>query len=172
MRICTFEVNGATRAGMIAGDNTVAAIADLVRGAPNDVLGLIAAGPATWDRLRAAAAKAKGGTPLDRAKLRAPIPVPRRNVFCVGWNYFSHFAEGEGKRGSNAPAEMPQHPSFFSKNPSTVIGPDAGIRHPKPLSDQLDWEAELAVVIRGPGSHIPERDALDHVFGYTVGNDV
>ena len=172
MRVCTFEAGGRTRAGVIAGDSTVMAVGDLVRGAPEDVLGVIAAGPATWDRMRAAAAKAKGGTPADRAKLRAPIPAPRRNVFCVGWNYFSHFAEGEGKRGLNAPAEMPEHPSFFSKNPNTVIGPDAEIRHSKPLSDQLDWEVELAVVIGVAGADIPELEALDHVFGYTVGNDV
>ena len=172
MRVCTFETGGRTRAGVIAVDSTVVAVGDLVRGAPEDVLGLIAAGPAMWNRLRAAAANAKGGAPTDRVKLRAPIPVPRRNVFCVGWNYFSHFAEGEGKRGPNAPAEMPEHPSFFSKNPNTVVGPDAGIRHPNPVSDQLDWEVELAVVIGVAGADVLEGDALDHVFGYTVGNDV
>jgi 2-keto-4-pentenoate hydratase/2-oxohepta-3-ene-1,7-dioic acid hydratase in catechol pathway len=172
MRLVTFAAHGADRAGVVAQDGTVVAARDLVRDAPDDVIGVIAAGERTWRALADAAAKARGGTPLERAKLRAPIPRPRRNVFCVGWNYFSHFAEGEGKRGPNAPKEMPEHPSFFTKNPNTVVGPDASIRHSAPLSEQIDWEVELAVVIGRGGIDIRERDALSHVFGYTVGNDV
>src|SRR2546425_3180553 len=172
MRLVTYAAEGAARAGVIAGDGTVVAARDLVKEAPDDALGVIAAGERTWRALADAAAKAKGGTPLVRAKLVAPIPRPKRNVFCVGWNYREHFAEGTSARGANEPKELPQHPSFFSKNPNTVVGPDAGIRHPAPISDRLDWEVELAVVIGRGGIDIPESSALGHVFGYTIGNDV
>ena len=175
MRICTFQVDGAARAGALAADGTIVGVRELVADAPEDVLGLIAAGPATWERVRAAAARATGGVPPERAKLRAPIPSPRRNVFCVGWNYAEHFAEGKDMRarsGQAASQEVPDFPSLFSKNPATVIGPDAPVRFPAPHSEQLDWEAELAVVIGAGGRDVAEADALRHVFGYTCANDV
>jgi 2-keto-4-pentenoate hydratase/2-oxohepta-3-ene-1,7-dioic acid hydratase in catechol pathway len=114
--------------------------------------------------------------PLASARLLAPVPRPPRNVFCIGWNYSEHFEEGKRARGQAgpqlAPQEIPQFPSIFSKNPATVVGPDAPVLFPAPQSEQLDWEAELAVVIGKPGRDIPEADALDHVFGYTCANDV
>ena len=109
--------------------------------------------------------------PLASVRLLAPI-VPRRNVFAVGWNYAEHFAEGKEFRPASAPQEIPAHPALFSKNPFAIVGPDAAVRHPAPLSDQLDYEVELAVVIGRAGRDISERDALSHVFGYTIGNDV
>jgi len=172
MRLVTYAAEGAARAGVIAGDGTVVAARDLVKEAPDDALGVIAAGERTWRALADAAQSAKGGTAVGQAKLLAPIPRPKRNVFCVGWNYREHFAEGTSARGANEPKELPQHPSFFSKNPNTVVGPDAGIRHPAPISDRLDWEVELAVVIGRGGIDIPESSALGYVFGYTIGNDV
>jgi 2-keto-4-pentenoate hydratase/2-oxohepta-3-ene-1,7-dioic acid hydratase in catechol pathway len=106
-------------------------------------------------------------------QLLAPIPKLRRNVFCVGWNYLEHFAEGQGMRGPNDDAQqLPDYPALFSKQPNCVIGPDANVLHSAPISDELDWEVELAVVIGTPGRDIPEERALDHVFGYTIGNDV
>jgi 2-keto-4-pentenoate hydratase/2-oxohepta-3-ene-1,7-dioic acid hydratase in catechol pathway len=112
------------------------------------------------------------GVPLTKAKLLAPIPRPARNVFCVGWNYADHFEEGKAFRGASAPQEVPEHPALFTKNAAAVVGPDAPVRHPGPHSEQLDWEAELAVVIGKAGRDIAESEALAHVFGYTVGNDV
>src|SRR5262249_37708413 len=84
-----------------------------------------------------------------------------------------HFAEGQGMRGPNdSPQEIPEYPALFSKQPNTVIGPGALVRHSAPVSDQLDWEVELAAIVGIPGRDIPEERAFDHVFGYTVGNDV
>jgi len=111
------------------------------------------------------------GVPLASVRLLAPI-VPRRNVFAVGWNYAEHFAEGKEFRPASAPQEIPDHPALFSKNPFAIIGPEAPVRHPAPISEQLDYEVELAVVIGRAGRDISERDALGHVFGYTIGNDV
>lgn len=109
--------------------------------------------------------------PLDSVRLLAPI-VPRRNVFCVGWNYAEHFAEGKDFRGPSAAQEIPAHPALFSKNPFAIVGHNAAIQHPAPISIELDYEVELAVVIGTEGRDITEERALDHVFGYTVGNDV
>lgn len=136
------------------------------------MLDLIQAGPSTWDRVRSAAASASGGVPVANARLLAPIPRPRRNVMCVGWNYSEHFAEGKNMRGLNAPSEIPEFPSLFSKQPNAVVGPDAPVWFPAPASEKLDWEVELAVIIGTAGRDISEDNAFDHIFGYTVGNDV
>jgi 2-keto-4-pentenoate hydratase/2-oxohepta-3-ene-1,7-dioic acid hydratase in catechol pathway len=95
-------------------------------------------------------------------------------VFCVGWNYSEHFEEGRQFRGpaQQGQPEIPAFPSLFTKNPATVIGPEAAIRFPSPHSEQLDWEAELAVVIGAGGCDIPESEAMRHVFGYMAANDV
>ncbi len=172
MRVVTFSANGMSRAGVVVGDG-VAALAELVAGAPEDVLGFLEAGPALWDRVRDAAQRARPATRLASVKLLAPIPRPRRNVFAVGWNYLEHFEESrEARAGGPAPQKLPDSPEFFSKNPATVVGPDAPVRHPAPHSTQMDWEVELAVVVGRAGVDIPEERALEHVFGYTVGNDV
>jgi len=92
---------------------------------------------------------------------------------CVGWNYLDHFEEGQGMRGpQDKEVEIPEYPALFSKQPNTVVGPEAPVWHSAPHSQQLDWEVELAVIIGRSGRDIPEAEALDHVFGYTVANDV
>jgi 2-keto-4-pentenoate hydratase/2-oxohepta-3-ene-1,7-dioic acid hydratase in catechol pathway len=173
MRLASYLVDDQPRAGVVASDQTLVAVNELIAGGPSDMLGVLAAGPALWDRLRTAASSAEGGQALGGARLVAPIPRPRRNLFCVGWNYSEHFAEGQGMRGPNdSPQEIPEYPALFSKQPNTVIGPEAPVWHPAPQSDQLDWEVELAAIIGTPGRDISEEHAFAHVFGYTVGNDV
>jgi 2-keto-4-pentenoate hydratase/2-oxohepta-3-ene-1,7-dioic acid hydratase in catechol pathway len=137
------------------------------------MLGLLDAGPAAWDRVRAAAGSAARGEALRTATLVAPIPRPRRNVFCVGWNYSEHFAEGQGMRGPNDSAQqIPEYPALFTKQTNTVIGPEASVWHSAPASNELDWEVELAAIVGIPGRDISEDNAYSHVFGYTIGNDV
>ena len=173
MRLASYLVDGQPRAGVVASDQTLVAVSDLVAGGPSDMLAVLAAGPSLWDRLRAAAPTARGGRALSTARLVAPIPRPRRNVFCVGWNYSEHFAEGQGIRGPNdSPQDLPEYPALFSKQPNTVVGPDAPVWHSAPVSNELDWEVELALIVGTPGRDISEDRAYEHVFGYTVGNDV
>jgi 2-keto-4-pentenoate hydratase/2-oxohepta-3-ene-1,7-dioic acid hydratase in catechol pathway len=173
MRLASFVLDGQPHAAIVAPDQTLVRVSDLVPDGPTDMLEVLAAGHGLWDRLRQAAATAGGGQPLRSARLTAPIPRPRRNVLCVGWNYSEHFAEGQGMRGPNdSPQEVPAYPALFSKQPNTVIGPEASVLHSAPVSDQLDWEVELAVIIGIAGRDIPEERAYEHVFGYTVGNDV
>jgi 2-keto-4-pentenoate hydratase/2-oxohepta-3-ene-1,7-dioic acid hydratase in catechol pathway len=107
---------------------------------------------------------------LADVRLLAPIPRPRKNVFCVGWNYLEHFKEGE--KGRAAPVDLPDHPVFFTKAPTAVTGPYEAIRIARSVTAKLDWEVELGVVIGRAGRNIPESKAMSHVWGYTVINDV
>jgi 2-keto-4-pentenoate hydratase/2-oxohepta-3-ene-1,7-dioic acid hydratase in catechol pathway len=137
---------------------------------PRDMVSLIAAGEASLAALRALSSYEAGRLPLSRVKLLAPIPRPRKNVFCVGWNYLEHFQEGERIRQSGQ--TLPDHPVFFTKAVTAVIGPHDPIPYDPRVTTQLDWEVELAVVIGRAGKNIPEARAMEHVFGYTVVNDV
>jgi 2-keto-4-pentenoate hydratase/2-oxohepta-3-ene-1,7-dioic acid hydratase in catechol pathway len=108
--------------------------------------------------------------PLSEITLYAPIPRPRKNVFCVGWNYLEHYAEGERVRKSGE--DLPKHPVFFSKAVTSVNGPFADIPYDANVSKRMDWEVELGVIIGKAGKNISEERAPEHVFGYTVINDV
>jgi len=117
---------------------------------------------------------AEGADPFARVgdvPLLAPIPEPRRNLFCVGWNYLPHFEEGRGRRGQGE-RELPEYPAFFSKTTTTVTGPEDDIPFDPAFSEKMDYEAELAVVIGRRGRSIPASDAMRYVFGYTAANDV
>ena len=104
--------------------------------------------------------------PLDEAKLAAPIPRPQKNIFCVGKNYADHAIEMGG------PEDIPEHIMVFTKPPTAVIGPDAEIPAHTELTDQLDYEGELAIVIGKKGAGIKKEDAREYVFGYTILNDI
>jgi 2-keto-4-pentenoate hydratase/2-oxohepta-3-ene-1,7-dioic acid hydratase in catechol pathway len=135
------------------------------------MLGLIRGGEAMLVRLRELAAKPAAATiALADVKLHAPIPRPAKNVFCVGWNYLPHFEEGAKKLHDDR--KLPDHPVFFSKVPTTVNGPYDSIPFDAALSTSLDWEVELGVIIGPGGKNIAEADAMRHVWGYTVVNDV
>lgn len=164
MRLATYEHGGRTRVGAVSQDRIVP-VAD-------DMIALIEGGPAELERARALARGATGAIALADVRLLAPIPRPRRSVFCVGWNYSSHFEEGVRVLEGGGAQEIPEWPAFFSKGPQCVVGPEAGIRFPSPHSERLDWEVELAVVIGREGRDIAEERALQHVFGYTCGNDI
>jgi 2-keto-4-pentenoate hydratase/2-oxohepta-3-ene-1,7-dioic acid hydratase in catechol pathway len=175
MRLLTFVSEEGPRAGTFVSDGTIMAVCDLLPGAPTDMLRVIERFEEISADLRTGAAEARGGVDPFRAKLLAPIPQPRRNIFCVGWNYSEHFQEGASFRvaqGAPGQQEIPEYPALFSKNPATVTGPDSGVLFPAPHSEQLDWEVELAVIVGRPGRDIAEAKAMDHVFGYTCANDV
>jgi 2-keto-4-pentenoate hydratase/2-oxohepta-3-ene-1,7-dioic acid hydratase in catechol pathway len=111
---------------------------------------------------------------LSDVSLRAPIPRPRRNVFCVGKNYHEHAHEfaSSGFDSSAAKGAVPEVPIVFSKVPESVVGPGAAIVMDASVSTAVDYEAELAVIIGKAGRNIAARDALKHVWGYTIINDV
>ncbi|MBU6248084.1 MAG: fumarylacetoacetate hydrolase family protein [Xanthomonadaceae bacterium] len=105
--------------------------------------------------------------------LLPPIQRPPRDLICVGKNYRKHAHEfaDSGFDTDNGPA-VPEHPVVFSKSAGAVIGAGESIVYPEGLSDALDYEAELAVVIGRSGRRIPRAQAFSHVFGYTIVNDV
>ena len=178
MRLLTYDRDGARRLGLALDDRVVdaAEAASALDGAPlpDDMLTFIEQGEPALLRARQvvealtsdAAALERLSVPLAGTQLLAPIPHPRRNVVCVGLNYAEHAAESRVTEG------VPEDPVYFTKPPSTVIGPDAPIPWHGHVSRRIDWEVELVAVIGRRGRDITEERALDHVFGYTVGNDV
>ncbi|MCD7034906.1 fumarylacetoacetate hydrolase family protein [Metabacillus sp. GX 13764] len=104
--------------------------------------------------------------PLKDVQLLAPIPRPNKNIYCVGKNYRDHAIE----MGSEA--DIPEYVMLFSKAPTSVIGPGEKIDPHLHITNELDYEGELAVIIGKKGKGIPEEEAMDYVFGYTVLNDV
>jgi 2-keto-4-pentenoate hydratase/2-oxohepta-3-ene-1,7-dioic acid hydratase in catechol pathway len=135
-----------------------------------DMVSFISAGTAALAVARELAGSAAATLPLSGVRLRAPIPRPKKNVFCVGWNYLEHFEEGAKIRPHVK--EMPEHPAFFSKAPTTVNGPYDAIPLHRGVTEKIDWEVELGVIIGRGGINITEANAMQHVYGYTVINDV
>ena len=174
MRLVTFQADSAPRLGAVVGDNVLdlAAAADV----PSDMLTFIETGENTWEQARDAIRQAERDganaalQPLREVKLLAPIPRPRKNVFALGLNYKEHIAEGARARGTEL--KLPEFPVFFTKATTSVIGPDEPIPFDGRLSDRWDWEVELAVIIGRGGRDISRDRAFDHVFGYSVLNDV
>lgn len=169
MKLVTFSTGREERVGVVDGE----------RGMVRDVTPLIP--PATgllgviegWDVLEPVL---QDGTliRLDSVDLLAPIPVPRRNIFCVGKNYRDHVAEF-GRSGYDSPSrseELPDRPIVFSKATTSVVGPGARIDPHLGVTRELDYEGELCVIIGRGGRGISRDQAYDHVWGYTIINDV
>ncbi len=175
MKLATFSPlpSGQPRPGLVVDDKRVVDIPAAL-GAGEDtatMLGIIRAGAPMLERLRALAAKPPASAiALADVKLHAPIPRPAKNVFCVGWNYLPHFEEGAKKLQDDR--KLPEWPVFFSKAPTAVTGPYDTIPFHSKVSTQLDWEVELGVVIGMGGIDITQEDAMRHVWGYTVINDL
>ena len=138
--------------------------------APRTLLDLIVAGPDAWTRMAALLAGASGGAARDEVRWHAPIPRPRKNIFCLGLNYVSHMQESSAARGREA--KIPEAPVFFSKPPTAVNGPFDPVPWDQGVTEQVDYEVELGVIIGRDGKNIARAKALSHVFGYTIINDV
>ncbi len=167
MRLISCRYRRAERIGVVTGDT--AGLIDPHGGWPQSMLALIDAGPGLWSALAADPQRAiSEQVPLSQVELRAPIPQPRKNIICLGWNYAEHVRESAATRA----AEIPEHPVVFTKNTTSVNSPYGDIPWVPDLTTQLDWEVELAVIIGTGGRRIAAADALQHVFGYTVINDI
>ncbi len=166
MRFVTFQQGDTgARPGVVVDDRVI----DLTSVAP-DLLSLIQMGPEGLQAVKKHAENAEGAVPLSEVKLLAPIPRPRKNIMCVGMNYVAHAYESARARGR--PETLPPHPVFFTKAVTTVNHPEAAVPFDANVSEQIDWEVELAVVLGRTGKDIPEAEALNHVWGYTIVNDV
>ena len=180
MKLVTFSesARSPTKTGVIGADGGVIDIARAAKSAKvplpfdaNCMISLVSSGKKGLAAIKASVAKVKASHhKLNKVKLHAPIPRPRKNVFCVGWNYLDHFNEGAKARPHVQ--EMPTHPAFFSKQPLTVNAPYGNVPAHGTVTEKLDWEVELAMIIGAGGRNISEANAMKHVFGYTVANDV
>lgn len=160
MRLATVAVDGRDRVAVADG-------ADLLLFPPDlSMLDVIQRGGDAFSHEFCSAER----VPTDSVSFRAPLPDPRRNLICTGWNYLAHFEEGRARREPER--ELPEVPTFFTKATGTVIGPYDPIPSHGDHTTKLDWEAELAVVIGKVGRDIPEAEALRYVFGCTVANDI
>jgi 2-keto-4-pentenoate hydratase/2-oxohepta-3-ene-1,7-dioic acid hydratase in catechol pathway len=137
-----------------------------------DMITFIEGGEAAWAVAKklAASPPADALYPAAGVTLLAPIPRPRKNVFCVGRNYMEHVQEGD--RMFNRDPSIPTVPNFFSKTPTTVVGPGADVLYPAKVTQAFDYEIELGVIIGKGGKDITRENAMQHVFGYTIINDV
>lgn len=161
MQIATIMVGTTQEGAVLQPDGTARLLGKAV-------IDLIKEGPTTLTRLQ----------DVDNLRLVqpgeftlvAPIPVPPKNIFCVGRNYMEHIAEGD--RAQKQSVGVTEVPVYFTKPPTAVIGPDAAIPIFEHVSTNIDYEVELGVIIGKAGRDIPSDRAMDHVFGYTILNDI
>lgn len=178
MEIVTFEHNGEKKAGVVIDKDRVVDVQQAEQqkmgevSLSADVQVWMEGGEAYLDEVMRmvewAEEKGEGAFLLDLkdVRLAAPIPRPRKNIFCIGKNYADHAME----LGSEA--DIPSDPMVFSKAPTAVVGPEVPVLLHRDVTDSLDYEGELAVVIGKQGKGIAKEDAYDYVFGYTMINDV
>ena len=185
MHLATIDLNGHSVAAVRLGDGSmldITAAAATVSGGIGIMLksasmqSIIEAGPPALDAIRKLLDEAEAGNhekalhSAGNVNLLAPIPKPLKNVFCVGRNYADHIAEGD--KAQKQSVGVTEHPVYFTKPPTSVIGPNAKIPIFPQLSTAIDYEVELTLVIGKPGRNIKKAQAFEHIFGYTILNDI
>ncbi len=162
MKLMMIKKGAGTALAVVEGDMVIDVSGDA--GAPKDIMAVIAGGDAAIAAVKAAAAKASGSARTPYASTKAALPIAHPGKFiCVGLNYLEH-----AKEGGHPP---PTYPSFFPRFDTSLVAAGENVIRPK-CSITLDYECELTIVIGKGGRHIPEDQALAHVFGYTLFNDV
>lgn len=163
MKLMMFENGGPAHLGVVEGDRVID-LSACGAVAPHTLQQLIEAGPDALLPLGEAIISAPQTARLALDTVKPALPLPRPGKFiCVGLNYALHAKEGGH--------DIPSYPSLFVRWPSSLVAAEEPVIRPR-VSDQFDYEAELTIVIGKGGRHISEKDALSHVFGYTIFNDV
>jgi 2-keto-4-pentenoate hydratase/2-oxohepta-3-ene-1,7-dioic acid hydratase in catechol pathway len=170
MRFASFWDAGESHVGVVV-DEGVVDLAGLPGIGAACLLDVIRGGA---DRLAAISSCLSGDTysirPLSELKLLAPVPESGKNVFCIGRNYLGHVEEGY--RARNLAIDVPQAPQIFTKPRTALAATGDALSFDKSVSDRMDYEGELGIIIGKGGRDIASQDAFDHIFGYTVINDV
>lgn len=170
LRIATYDVNGVRHVGRVSADGQHVQPFPLSPETARDGAQALIEAAAAGKALPEATGPS---VPLASVRLLAPLPRPRRNVWCVGRNYHAHAKELEESVFKANSANVAAWPIVFTKAPECVIGPGDAVQLPDAaISEQIDYEAELAVIIGKGGKNIERDKAMDHVFGYTIVNDV
>jgi len=169
MKLVTFVADGREALGRVDDDETTVRDLGSVVG-DRSLLEVME----DWERLGPAIAAAGDLPVVEGARLRAPIPDPRRDLFAIGKNYRDHVAEF-GRSGYDSPdrsEDLPDKPIVFSKATTSVTGPFDDVESHPSVTSELDYESELAVIIGKGGRGISREQALDHVWAYSIINDV
>lgn len=162
MRILAFDKNGHSTLG-VRRDQTVIDLSVAAPDLPGELVDFIKAGPEAIAAASAAADKAGGDALLPLSGIRHAVPTRKASkIICLGLNYADHAAEGGHKR--------PEYPSFFMRGPHSLVAHNQPIIRPK-ASETLDYEAELVAIVGKGGRHIARKDALDHIWGYSIFNE-
>lgn len=166
MRLVTYQDERGDHLGALRDDSTIVPL-DAV--APS-MLALIDGGEALLGQARAALERADSTVAMAEVTLLAPIPRPRQNVICLGMNYVEHAYESMRAKGLEP--SLPPHPVFFTKAATTVCAHEDDIPLDPRVTQALDYEVELAFIIGQAGKNIARDQAMQHVFGYTIVNDI
>ena len=167
MKLITFENENSVAAGYLDGNDIV--VCDDGPEASHAVRRLIESGSvANWTE-----SSGKSRISLDSVKLLPPIPEPRRDIFCVGKNYYAHAAEfHDSGFDSSGKEAVPTAPIIFTKATTSIVGPDAVVLGSLDHTNTVDYEGELGVIIGTRAFKVPKEKAYDYVFGYVVINDI
>lgn len=171
-KLLTYDNAGHPAAGIFTQGRVHDAAALLGLAAPIGIIDIISDWPRWGEAICAAIEEThEDGTPLEETRLMTPIPEPRA-LFCAGANYADHIAEMSSASNTTGSVVAPEgKPWHFLKHTGSVVGPDAVVTLPAG-SQSVDWEAELAVVIGTTARNISVENALDHICGYTIANDL
>ncbi len=177
MRFATFRHQGRATAALVIND-ALLPLTEATAAAESidlsSVMAIIRGGAAAHAACARLAQRAATGTgmlvPLSQAELLAPLPTLARNAFCVGRNYVDHVKEGASALKTDL--KLPEVPQFFTKATHTLNAPGAAVRLDPKVTRRLDYEVELALIIGRGGRDIAREAAFDHIFGYTIANDV
>lgn len=179
MRLVTYILTGMSldepRLGALNANGDIVDLPTAVAAIPNDMLALLRLGSQGLALARGAVEAGQGNAiARDEVRLLAPLPRPPRNLMCVGKNYYDHASEfhHSGFDSTATDSPVPEFPIIFTKAPSSVTGPHDEILASLDPTATTDYEGELAVVIGAGGRAIAKADAMDHVYGYSVMNDV
>lgn len=182
MHLLSYEIAGQLRVGVLASDKQSVIPLDTAEqryfgsiGVGLTMLDVIRHGEPALQRIKSILEKAKTdgdcpNLPLSAVKITAPIIRPPKNIFCIGKNYREHAMEFD--KTNDADAAVPKSPVVFTKAVTAIIGHQDVIHSHAAVTQELDYEAELAVVIGKQGSKIAAGDAMEYIFGYTILNDV
>lgn len=173
MKFATFRMDGRRMVGLVDAEAGTVRPLESILGEPlADMADLIR----RYDDVKSRIGGGGQAIDLSEVEIEAPIPRPARNVMCVGKNYFDHAHEfsrsGFDSSSRDKSDAIPEVPIIFTKVPESVIADGQDILHPGGVSDSIDYEAELTVIIGKGGRGITKEQAYSHVWGYTIINDV